>query len=231
MRELFHKIRIYGFAKSLKYGYDEIWSKLFRKFLLGSYSQSGEDIIIDGLLGNKKIGFYIEVGAYDPERFSNTNRFYQRGWKGITIEPNVVRHKKFLYSRSRDVNLNIGISNKSSVLTYYDFIPDTVSTFSESDVENNLKLGYVLKSKCSVKTQKLSEVIKKYSHGEVVDFFSIDTEGFDLEVLKSNNWNKCRPKVVCVEKRGTEVDNYLVKLGYTMHSDTEVNSIYLYIKP
>ena len=51
------------------------------------YSQEGEDIVIDRYFQHKAKGFYVEVGAHHPFRFSNTYRFYRRGWTGVCIEP------------------------------------------------------------------------------------------------------------------------------------------------
>ncbi len=72
-----------------------------------SFAQFGDDIIIEKLLGKRK-GFYIDIGANHPDRFSNTKRFYVNGWRGINIEPNPISYNKFL-KRKKDVNLNIGI--------------------------------------------------------------------------------------------------------------------------
>jgi len=48
-----------------------------------SYSQKGEDIILRRILGEKEVGFYIDIGAHHPKRFSNTYLFYKKGWRGI----------------------------------------------------------------------------------------------------------------------------------------------------
>ena len=56
-------------------------------FSVRSYSQEGEDMILRRIFGDKRLGFYVDVGAHDPRRFSNTYYFYKRGWRGINIEP------------------------------------------------------------------------------------------------------------------------------------------------
>ena len=78
------------------------------------YSQEGEDILIERMIGKKKKGFYIDIGAHHPYRFSNTYYFYKQGWSGINIEPNVEHFRYFLKHRKRDINLNKGLSDKAA---------------------------------------------------------------------------------------------------------------------
>src|SRR4051812_17526869 len=85
---------------------------------LTSYSQEGEDMVLQSFYeGRKKYkGFYIDVGAHHPYRFSNTLFFYKKGWRGINIEPTPNAVKAFNIFRRRDINLNIGISSKRDKL-------------------------------------------------------------------------------------------------------------------
>ena len=66
----------------------EIRNKLFDGFALKSYSQEGEDMVLSRIFSDKNKGFYVDVGAHHPIRFSNTYKFYKLGWHGINIEPN-----------------------------------------------------------------------------------------------------------------------------------------------
>ncbi len=51
-----------------------------------SFSQEGEDMLLRSIFVDKSTGFYVDVGAYHPQRFSNTNHFYLAGWRGINID-------------------------------------------------------------------------------------------------------------------------------------------------
>src|SRR3989344_3238767 len=73
MQKLFYYLRIYGFFRFIWYLLKEV-EYFFRGVLQNSYTPFGEDLIIDKLLGKKKRGFYVDIGAYDPIRFSNTKR-------------------------------------------------------------------------------------------------------------------------------------------------------------
>lgn len=198
-------------------------------FFLKSYSQGNEDILIDKLLNRKRKGFYVDIGAYDPTRFSNTKRFYLRGWKGINIEPNPINAAKFNKFRPKDINLTIGVANKNGLLDFFEFDPKTLSTFSKTTAKKYQKQGFKLKKTIKIKVQKLGDVLKNKAT-EHIDFFNIDTEGFDLQVLKSNNWDNFKPTVICIESSQKGIDNMLSKLGYRKIYQTYINSIYYYGK-
>lgn len=212
-----------------------LWHTKINEQLLGSYSQKGEDLIIEKLLGKKKDGFYVDVGANHPTACSNTYRFYKKGWRGINIEPNQINIQKFRRIREEDINLGIGISQKKGKMVFYEFFETALSTFSKEEAEKNIKVGKKLKQKVTVSVEKLSDVLNKYAKGKEIDFFSIDTEGFDMEVLKSNDWNNFKPTIICLETAGRgytedysqEFMEYLSKYGYKIAARTRLNTIYM----
>ena len=94
--------------------------KSFQQALLGyhsyapCFSSAGEDMILRHLIGSDKMdGFYVDVGAYQPVLSSNTYFFYLNGWRGINIEARPGSQALFDKVRSRDVNLELGISRES----------------------------------------------------------------------------------------------------------------------
>lgn len=230
IKKIFRYFKIYS-PKTLSFFlFLEIRSLLNRSLGI-SYSQWGEDKIIDDLLGRKQGGFYIDIGAYDPTRFSNTKKFYLRGWRGINIEPDPIRINKFHTERKRDINLNVGVANKNSRMEFYRFSPQTLSTFSKKSLDEYQKQGYKLNEIIKVKVLKLSRILEKnYKIKQGIDFLSIDTEGLDLEVLKSNNWKKFKPKVICIEGQGGNPEKFLTKMGYTKVHTNQTNSIFYYGK-
>ena len=93
------------------------WLKRVRQRILGrraymnpSYSIEGEDRIVRALLWQKHDkGFYVDVGAHHPFRFSNTYLFYTQGWSGINIDATPGSMKAFNKYRPRDINLEVGV--------------------------------------------------------------------------------------------------------------------------
>lgn len=193
----------------------EIKRKVWQERILGSYSQIYEDLEIEKLLQNKKEGRYLEIGAYQPKRLSNTYRFYKKGWTGIVIEPNPQVKELFESVRPRDKFLNIGISESGGNLKYYQYLIPALNTFKKTNNKHKV-IGIT-----NIKTKKITEVVK-----ENFDFLSIDTEGLDAIILKSWPWGKFRPKVICVETDKTAVDQILKKYNYRLMVKNKFNSIY-----
>jgi FkbM family methyltransferase len=210
-----------------------LWHTTINENILGSYSQKGEDLIIDKILNYKKKGFYVDVGANNPYDCSNTARFYRRGWRGINIEPIPNNLNKFKKERPLDINLNIGVGNKEGSFDFFEFEEDMLSTFSKKEANEEIKKGKKFLKKHKIKIQKLSSVLEKYTKNKEIDLLSIDTEGFDMDVLKSNNWKKFRPKLVCIETAQRDGSNnlslyekFFSKVKYKLIDKTRLNSIY-----
>lgn len=169
-----------------------------------SYAQEGEDMVLRSFYeGNKNYkGFYVDVGAHHPYRFSNTLFFYKSGWRGINIEPTPGAIKLFNRFRKNDINLNIGISAVSGILPFYCFNEPALNGFSKevSEERNNSSTKYHLIKEISIQTLPLSTVLDKHlKPGQQIDFLTIDVEGLDIEVLESNNWEKYKPDYILVE--------------------------------
>ena len=171
------------------------------KFSNYSFSQEGEDMILNRFFENKQNGFYVDVGAHHPKRFSNTYNFYAKGWTGINIDAMPKSMDVFNIERPNDINLEIAISNQKGELTYYMFNEPALNTFSETEAQKkDGLLNYKIVERKDVKTHPLNEVLDKYlENNQKIDFMTIDVEGLDLEVLETNNWEKYRPTIVLVE--------------------------------
>ena len=135
------KLKTYGLFKTLLSIPNEIYRHLWRVTIQGSYSQHGEDLVIDNILGHKTRGSFVDVGAYDPININNTYRFYKRGWRGINIEPNPEKFSTLLTKRPKDVNLNIGVNDVKGMGTLYRFVPDSLTTFSKKEADGYIKGG------------------------------------------------------------------------------------------
>ena len=181
----------------------------FDGFSLKSYSQEGEDMILRRLFEKQKTGFYVDVGAHHPKRFSNTFFFYKNGWIGINIDAMPNSMGLFNKIRPRDTNLEIPISDKKQKLKYYMFNEPALNGFSKELAEKrDGKDNYKIISEKNLETSTLEEIFEKHlPHGQEIDFLSIDVEGLDLQVLKSNNWRRFRPKCVLVEILGSSIND------------------------
>ena len=197
---------------------------------LKSYSQFNEDLLIDLLFLKKGNGIYVDVGANDPVFNSNTKRFYDKGWHGINIEPGVEQFEKFISSRGRDINLNVGVGPIKGTMDFYRVIGD--STLSSFNKKAAMKMAekYELKvAKEEVVVLRLVDIFYEHLMDQHVDFMSVDAEGFDLDVLKSNDWSKFRPSLIMVEvdSQYKEIVSYMDNCNYAHIFNNFHNAIFL----
>jgi FkbM family methyltransferase len=208
----------------------EIIRLIFKKYSLSSYSQEGEDLILQRIFEYKNVGFYIDVGAYHPFRFSNTYLFYLKGWRGINIDPTPGSMRLFNKFRKRDINLEVGIGEKEDTLIYYMFNEPALNTFDENLAKKrDGEKGYYIIKELSIKVYPLSKILEEYlPEGQKIDFLTIDVEGKDFEVLKSNDWSRFRPKVVLVEILSSSIEEvfespiyiFMKENGYSFFAKT-----------
>lgn len=195
-----------------------------------SYSQEGEDLLLQRIFERNESGFYVDIGAHHPERFSNTYLFYKKGWRGINIDAMPGSMDLFKDLRPDDINLEIPISDKAQLLKYYIFNEKALNSFSSENAEKYILNGYKVENEIQLETKRLDEVLGKYlSEGQEIDFFSIDVEGLDYQVLLSNDWKKYRPKFVLIEDLGGKTIDELLGEGISYKFMKE-NGYKLYAK-
>ncbi len=201
------------------------------KFMNNSFSQEGEDQILSQFFYGVNSGFYIDIGAHHPIKYSNTYKFYLNGWRGINIDAMPGSMSEFNKIRPEDINLEIGISNSVVYLEYFMFEQSGLNTFSKEMAFLQIQNGYKPTQSIEILTIKLEEVLRKYLPvGNIIDFLSLDVEGFELEVLKSNNWTDFRPKIILVESLRMSnkelFDNFFNLNNYGLIAQTVNNLFY-----
>lgn len=206
-----------------------------------SYSQSGEDIIIDFLfkhvLSIDPIR-YLDVGANDPIKFNNTYLFYEEGHRGICVDPNPYFKASYKGLRPDDIFISAGVGGKETKEKFYIIEPHTLSTFSKKEAEKNSKQpGYKLEKIVKLPIVTIDRILSKYNSGDLPNLFSLDVEGLDFEILKSIDFNRWSPAVICVEtltytsdakeQKINEVIEYLEGKGYRVYADTYINTVFV----
>jgi FkbM family methyltransferase len=167
-----------------------------------SYSQDGEDMVLRRLLGSeKRNGFYVDVGAHHPFRFSNTCYFYRLGWRGINIDADPDAVALFAKARSRDINICMGVGAVDGELTFHRFSEPALNTFDPALGKERLRIsGVHMLEERKVRVRLLADILDEVMpEGTSIDFLSIDVEGLDEDVIASNDWRRYRPRFVLVE--------------------------------
>lgn len=174
-----------------------------------SYAQNREDLIVAGFFGAEEDGFYVDVGANEPDRDSVTRLFYERGWRGINIEPLAQHFRQLQQQRPHDTNLNVGVGNKPGEMVLREYTAGTgLSTLSDvmkeeyKDGKNSAAIKFV---DHKVRIQTLAQIFSEQKVDRI-SFMKVDVEGFEYEVLAGNDWEKYRPELLCIEANHIEHD-------------------------
>ena len=190
-----------------------------------SFSQEGEDMLLNSLMDVNKAGFYVDIGAHHPTRLSNTHKLYLAGWSGINIDPTPGVMIEFNKMRKRDINLEIAISRNSQKLVFFQFDEPALNTFDKQKAETIVKgSNFKIIEQREIPTFELKNILNKHvPERQVIDFMNIDVENLELDVLKSNDWEKFKPKLLLIENiqntlqdvLNSAITSYLNNLGYT----------------
>lgn len=209
----------------------------FWNFKNDSYSQEGENLILKRFFDSSidKKGFYVDIGAHHPKRFSNTYRFYKKGWRGINVDATPGSMKLFKIWRRRDINLEMGVAKESGEFTFYMFNDPALNGFHQSVADYHKSSRYYVIAEKKIKTEPLSLILDKFLPANTaISFMSIDVEGKDLEVIQSNNWEKYRPQMLLIESLENSLDtihdleshHFLKQVGYSLFAKTVNTLIY-----
>lgn len=222
---------------SINYSHLPAWlenSRLFRKlFLLKKvylerntqthYAQFGEDIAIARLFDRDYKGFFVDVGCYHPKKYNNTWSLYRSGWRGINVDIDAIKVEAFRMLRPEDVNVVSAVSSQEGEIVYYSngFYSLSVSMDDQFVASRNTRKYRRKTAHCQPLTKIIDATVYRDRH---IDVLSIDTEGHDIEVLKSLDMQRYNPRLIAVEIHlplltdimQSELYNYLIDRGYCM---------------
>lgn len=195
-----------------------------------SYAQHGEDTTLDRLTGHRDKGVYVDVGAYDPHSLSVTKLFYLRGWRGVNIDPKPGTLEKFERDRPGDVNICAAIGETVGDMQLY-CAPGAGSTLVPEHGRRWADDGGAV---ATVPVVRIETVFEEHLPGRTVDFLKVDVEGYEAQVLRSNDWSRFRPRVLCVEAvlpysrkdASAAFEPYLIDNGYELVERDQINKYY-----
>lgn len=199
------------------------------------YSQNGEDAVLWKLFGEGyRPGFFVEVGALDGMRFSNTYSFEHEGWTGVCVEAHAAYFDLLKRNRPNSVCVHAAISDHEE--DQVDFYANSRGSLSTLDPT---KEGYFRRHFGSyftgfevqlVRMRTLDSILEEVRAPVAIDFVAIDVEGHEPAVLRGFTVAKYLPRVVLVEAifrdEGNEVDVHMRNLGYSRARKMGVNVFY-----
>jgi len=197
-----------------------------------SYSQFGEDAIVNSLVGDGQ-GVYLDIGAGHPVTYSNTYAFYRRGWSGVLVEPlpSNVAHAKRVRPRDTAVSALCG-DEARGVVDLYEYSQYEYSTMEPDRVAELAEQGFEPVARHRLPILGVDALVTAHQLTDI-DVFSLDVEGAEMSVLTSANWNRFRPHVAVIEEwnspiqQQTPVSEFMQGHGYELSAVTGFSSIYV----
>ena len=198
----------------------------------GTYSQFGEDVELLATLGPN--GLYIDIGANHPFKGSNTFLLYQAGWRGLTMEPIMSLCQQHRSVRPRDVCVNAAAGRSRGAALFNEVNPTGYSTFDSDSASTLVARGQaVLVRQYNVSVVPVLQAWREAFGAQLPNLISIDTEGFELEVLAGIDLSVLQPELVLLElqsavdtgRRETLVEAMLEE-GYELRREFGVNGLF-----
>lgn len=202
------------------------------------FSQSGEDVVLHRIFYGKENGFYVDVGAFHPTRYSNTYLLHKLfGWQGLNIDASKHAVDLFNQARPNDTNIHSAVGMVEGEKLLYTFDHPARNTLSKNVVKRQESRGDTkLIGEEPVSVRRLSTLLDKHlPEGQQIDLLSIDIEGYDIQALESNDWTKYKPKVILIEDHSIKegdiqksvIYQYLTSKSYKFYSHTFDTSVYV----
>lgn len=177
-------------------------------------------------------GTYLELGALDGVRYSNTRWFHkQLGWRGLLIEANPDNWVNLIVNRPHDICVHTAICKQIGKVHWAPG-PSCCSgifEFMSSEFINKWHPEKQLEDLTEISCVPLSDIFTTY-HIRHIDFFSLDVEGGELEVLESIDFKCVNFNVIVIEADGTnpareaKIQEYLKERGYDLFKHVERNN-------
>lgn len=183
------------------------------------FSQNSEQVFIMDYFSDKPNGKFIDIGAYDTEKFSNVRALYNElNFKGVLVEPAPSNFNGISESYKDDKEitvLNVAIGETNAIIDFYDCGGDAISS---SEISHRDKWAAAGVNYTKIKVPQMSVVDFFNKYGKDCDFLSIDTEATNIIVFRNiEDWVFEQIKMLCIEHDGhqEEIEERLNNFGFS----------------
>lgn len=190
------------------------------------YSQFGQDVwVFENIFQQRSNGFFLDIGATDGIKHSNTKLFEENGWSGICLEPRIIDFHK-LCSNRKCVCCNVAAySTSMNEIEFTEYIGYGCNLSGITSRLSNVRPSL---NQRSILTQTISINDLCDQHGVLeIDFISIDVEGSEMEVLKGLDFDKINVTCLTIENNENQIEPYMNNQGFSVIKTLGVDKIYV----
>jgi FkbM family methyltransferase len=162
-----------------------------------TYAQNFEDVMLWRALGHIESGFYVDIGAQDPVADSVSLAFYERGWRGVHVEPVPVYAQALREARPDETVVQAAIGEEGPLVSIFE-IPNTGLSTAKDDIAQAHEAAGFASKRFEVACIRLADLLDRWSDREV-HWLKIDVEGMEGSVLRSWAPSSVRPWIVLLE--------------------------------
>ena len=168
------------------------------------YGQSLEDKVAAALLTND-IGTYVDIGAHNGVDFSNTYHFYQRGWRGVCVEPHRKTYLELVHNRRGDANIQAAVSNHTGFETFHALKDGALSGLTRNAPRADAEYrAYGLTPEWDtyqVAVYTFDDLLQYVGYPtQQIDLISIDVEDHEPQVIARIDFDRWQPRLLIVEE-------------------------------
>lgn len=210
------------------------------KFDKIAYGNNAEDIVLLRAFAGRRNGFFVDVGAGEPDLESLSKNLVERlGWRGVNIEPLPERFRMLVDARPHDVNLQVAVGTEPGTAVFHRILPTAelelaagLSTLQPEIVAMHRATGLGVED-FDVEVVTLESIFAAYAEPGF-DLLKVDVEGSEASVLASADLHTWRPRAVVVEATlpNTAIPSYakwepaLLECGYMLALFDGLNRFY-----
>lgn len=192
-----------------------------------SYARNFEDVLLWRALGHVEAGFYVDAGAGDPHSDSLTLAFYQRGWRGLNVEPAPDLQLRLRQARPADINVAAAVAERAGAGLLYQLPGTLLSTLDQDQARQLSGAGHAVVRR-QVELRTLDALCAAHAEA-VIHFLRLDAAGAETAALAGLDLQRWRPWILLVRAASAQPEwqARVLAAGYTLAHDDGRNHYYV----
>jgi len=167
-----------------------------------SHAQLFQDLFVSQHFGEKEGGYFVEFGAADGVKHSNTYHLEKElGWTGILAEPCRGWHEALSRNRQATIDKRCVYTRTAGDVLFQESMEKEISGIASKDSNDAWRTSRRTgcRDSYTVPSVGLTDLLREHKAPRRIDYLSIDTEGTEFEILSDFDFNRFQATIITVE--------------------------------